>query len=452
MIPQEFLARMERLLGDGYPTFLEALGGESTHALRLCRKKTDGATLLSLLPFAPMPLSFFDGGYLVPHGERPGIHPLHHAGAYYMQDPSAMATVAALPFPIRGCRVLDLCAAPGGKSGQLADLVGEGGTLVSNELVPARARVLLGNIERLGCENTAVLSADPRAIAEMYDRYFDLTVVDAPCSGEGMFRKYPEACDEWSPAAVEAAAARGRLILDEAAKTVREGGRLLYSTCTFSEEENEETVSAFLAAHPDFALVPVAEAVRAVTAPGIAAEGRHPDITLTRRYYPHLAPGEGQYIALLERRAGGVGGPTFRDACPALPKGEEAAVRAALSELLTEVPSRIVRQGDTYLAPPEGMPLPPRGLLRAGVALGSFSGKVFLPHHQLASAMGNRFRNQLLLKKGDPRVAAYLHGEEIAADPALRGFSAVLYEGIPLGLAKCSGGRAKNHYPKGLRA
>ena len=452
MIPAEFVERMGRLLGDDLPLFLDALGKESEHALRVNRRKTSPATLLSLLPFAPTPLSFFDGGYLVPHGERPGIHPLHHAGAYYMQDPSAMATVAALPFSIEGCRVLDLCAAPGGKSGQLADLIGEGGTLVSNEITPSRARVLLGNIERLGHENTAVLSADPRAIAEMYDRWFDLTVVDAPCSGEGMFRKYPEARDEWSPAAVEAAAARGRLILEEAARTVREGGHLLYSTCTFSEEENEETVSAFLRHHPDFALVPISEAVRAVTEDGIAAPGRPADITLTRRYYPHLAPGEGQYIALLCRRAGGVGGPTFRDACGALPKGEEAAVRAALSELLTEVPPRIVRQGETYLAVPEGMPLPPRALLRAAVALGSFSGKVFLPHHQLASAMGNRFRNQIHLKKDDPRVAAYLHGEEIGADPTLRGFCAVLYEDIPLGLAKCSGGRAKNHYPKGLRA
>ena len=451
MIPAEFSERMKRLLGDGYPAFLAAYGRESEHALRLCRKKTAAGALLPLLPFTPEPLSFFDGGYLVPQGERPGADPLHHAGAYYMQDPSAMATVAALPFSPRGLRVLDLCAAPGGKSGQLADLIGEEGLLVSNEITPSRARVLLGNIERLGHTNVAVLSADPRAVSELYDRWFDLAVVDAPCSGEGMFRKYPEAVGEWSPAAVTAAAARSRLILDEAAKTVREGGHLLYSTCTFSEEENEETVSAFLAAHPDFALLPVAEAVRAVTAPGITAPGRHPDIALTRRYYPHLAPGEGQYIALLVRRAGGEGGVTFRDA-PALKGAEEAAVRAALSELLEELPPRIVRQGDTYLAVPEGMPLPPRALLRAGVALGSFSGKVFLPHHQLASAMGNRFRNRIYLKKGDPRVAAYLHGEEIAADPTLRGFSAVLYEGIPLGLAKCSGGRAKNHYPKGLRA
>ena len=451
MIPAEFAKRMQQLLGDAFPDFLDTLGKESEHALRLCRKKTDPASLFRLLPFTPTPLPFFDGGYLVPHGERPGADPLHHAGAYYMQDPSAMATVSALPFSIEGMRVLDLCAAPGGKSGQLADLIGEEGLLVSNEITPSRARVLLGNIERLGHTNVAVLSTDPRQIAELYDRWFDLAVVDAPCSGEGMFRKYPEAREEWSPAAVTAAAVRSRLILDEAAKTVREGGYLLYSTCTFSEEENEETVSAFLCTHPDFALIPVAEAVRAVTADGIAAPGRHPDIALTRRYYPHLAPGEGQYIALLERRAGGVGGVTFREPT-ALKGAEEAAVRAALSELLDAPPSRIVRLGEAYLAPPEGMPLPPRGLLRAGVALGSFAGKVFLPHHQLASAMGNRFRNQIHLKKGDPRVAAYLHGEEIAADPALRGFVAVLYENIPLGLAKCSGGRAKNHYPKGLRA
>ena len=451
-LPSEFLARMRALLLEEFPDFLAVYERESEHALRVNTVKTDKDTLLPLLPFTPSPLPFGRGCYLIPPGERPGTHPLHHAGAYYMQDPSAMATVSALPFPIAGWRVLDLCAAPGGKTAQLADLVGDAGTLISNEIVPSRARILLGNIERLGLSNTAVMSTDPATVASMFDRYFDLTVVDAPCSGEGMFRKYPEAADEWSPASVEAAAARSRLILAEAAKTVAEGGYLLYSTCTFSEEENEETVTAFLASHPAFSLVPPADGVVAVTAPGILRAGRPADITLTRRYYPHKAPGEGQYLALMRKESGGRGDVTFRQTPTRIEKKTEATLRAHLADLLDPAAvMQLTMQGDTLLSLPEGMPLPPRGLVRAGVALGGLSGKLFLPHHHAAMALGRAFRGQLPLSLDDPRLAAYLAGEEIAADPALSGFCAVTVAGIPLGLVKCSSGRAKNHYPKGLR-
>ncbi len=453
MIPQEFLTRMEAMLGEEYPAFLAAMQGPSEHALRINRHKTNAARLLPHLPFVPKPLPFTEDGFLIPEGERPGAHPLHHAGAYYMQDPSAMATVSALPFGIDGWRVLDLCAAPGGKSTHLADLVGEEGVLVSNEIVPSRARILLGNIERMGIGNTAVLSLDPRAVAELFDRYFDLTVVDAPCSGEGMFRKYPEAADEWSSAGVAAAAERGALILAEAAKTVREGGYLLFSTCTFAEEENEANVAEFLKTHRDFELVPVSPEVAAVTEDGIGGHGRPEEIALTRRFYPHILAGEGQYIALLHRTGGGTGSPTFRETAKPLTGREAAAVRASLSEFLTAPPEgRLYLAGETLLSVPEGMPLPPHGLLRAGVALGSSSGKIFLPHHHAASALGKRFRNRLDLAPDDPRLTAYLRGEEIEAPSDLRGFAAVLATGIPLGLLKCSGGRAKNHYPKGLRA
>jgi 16S rRNA C967 or C1407 C5-methylase (RsmB/RsmF family)/NOL1/NOP2/fmu family ribosome biogenesis protein len=442
---------MQDLLGAEYPAFLASYDAPDVHALRRNGVKADGESL-SLLPFTPSPLPFGRGCYLIPPGERPGTHPLHHAGAYYMQDPSAMATVAALPFPIAGWRVLDLCAAPGGKTAQLADLIGEAGTLISNEIVPARARILLGNIERLGLSNTAVTSTDPATVASMFDRYFDLVVVDAPCSGEGMFRKYPEAAAEWSPAAVEAAAARSRLILRDACRTVAEGGYLLFSTCTFSEEENEDTVTAFLAAHPDFSLVPISPAVAALTSPGIERPHRPADITRSRRYYPHNAPGEGQYIALFRRTAGGRGGLLFQESDTRVEKKTAAALSSHLSALLdSDPPTRLSVVGDTVIKLPEGMPIPPRGLVRAGVALGSLSGKLFLPHHHAAMALGRAFRGQLPLSLDDPRLAAYLAGEEIPADPALSGFCAVTVAGIPLGLVKCSSGRAKNHYPKGLR-
>lgn len=451
MIPPALLARMRDLLGEGYADFCEALHALDTHALRVNTKKAEPAGVLPHLPFAPTPLPYLSTGFLIPDGERAGRHPLHHAGAYYIQDPSAMATVAALPFSLAGLRVLDLCAAPGGKTTQLAAAIGDTGVLVSNEIVPSRARILLQNVERMGLENTAVLNADPPAVRSLFDRCFDLVVVDAPCSGEGMLRKYPSAAEEWSEAGVAACAARSRMILDDAATTLREGGYLLFSTCTFSEEENEETVTDFITRHPEFRILPVSAAVAAVTADGIHRPHRPQDITLTRRFYPHLFPGEGQYIALLQRTAGGEGGPLYREALPRPDRRLEEEARAALGELCDLPRGRLHLAGDSAFLLPEGLALPPRGLVRAGVALLSRTGKQYQPHHHAASALGKRFRNILDLAPDDDRLAAYLHGEEIACDPLLRGFAAVAVAGVPLGLAKCSQGRAKNHYPKGLR-
>ena len=451
MIPAPFLARMRDLVGDEYEAFLAALSAPDTHALRVNTVKAEPSEILPLLPFAPTPLSYLPEGFLIPDGERAGLHPLHHAGAYYVQDPSAMATVAALPFSIAGWRVLDLCAAPGGKSTQLAAAIGEGGVLVSNEIVPTRARILLQNVERMGLTNAAVLNTDPPTVRGMFDRFFDLAVVDAPCSGEGMLRKYPSAAEEWSEAGVAACAARSRLILDDAAATVREGGYLLFSTCTFSEEENEAAVTEFLTRHPDFSIVPVSPAVAAVTADGIHRAGRPQEITLTRRFYPHLAAGEGQYIALLQRTAGGVGGILYREVAARPDKRAEAEAIAALREVCPLPAGRLHLAGDSVFLLPEGLPLPSRALVRAGVALMTRTGKQYQVHHHAASALGKRFLNTVELLPDDPRLAAYLHGEEIACDATLRGYAAVTVAGVPLGLCKCTQGRAKNHYPKGLR-
>ena len=451
-LPPAFMARMEELLGEELPSYLAALAEPPVHGLRLNRIKADEKTL-SQLPFALTPLPHVEGGCLIPEGERAGLHPLHHAGAYYMQDPSAMAAVAALPFGIGGLRALDLCAAPGGKTSQLAEAVGEDGLLVSNEIVPSRARVLLSNIERLGLRNTLVYSEEPRALAALFPSYFDLVLVDAPCSGEGMFRKYPAARTEWNEAAPEAAAARSRLILEEALSMLADGGHLLYSTCTFSEEENEKTVSHLLSRHRELSLVPLAPSVTSVTAEGLYREGRPRDITLTRRFYPHLAKGEGQYIALLHKSGAGAGrthaAPPSRGT--ALTRSEEATVRRAMSELFADLPEGSLRRaGDTVLLAPREAPSLGRPL-REGVALFTVRGNLLLPHHHAVMAFGRLFRNRIDLPSDDPRVLSYLRGEELAVPHDMRGFFALLTDGVPLGLLKCSDGRAKNHYPKGLR-
>ena len=450
-LPAAFLARMKDLLGSEYPEFLAALSAPDVHALRCVTKKMPKERLVTLLP-SLSPLSFSEGGFLVPEGERLGAHPLHHAGAYYMQDPSAMATVEALPFPIQGWRVLDLCAAPGGKSGQLSERLGEGGVLVSNEISASRVRALLGNLERLGAANAVVTSLAPDAVRDRFPECFDLVVVDAPCSGEGMFRKYENAADEWSPAAVSAAAERGRYILEAAAATVAEDGYLLYSTCTFSEEENEDNVTAFLTAHPEFSLVPVSERVRLVTADGIVRAGRPPSIALSRRFYPHRAAGEGQFLALMHRE-GGRRRPFPEAPVPRTDRRGEAEVRAALTELFgRRFEAPLFMAGEGWYTPPAGLPLPPPSAMRVGVALGTMAGRTLLPHHHAFTALGADFCRKVMLSADDERTAAYLHGEEIAA-PAdgERGFAALCIEGAPTGGVKLSGGVAKNHYPKGLR-
>ncbi len=444
----KFLSRMKPILGEEYDAFRETLNAPARHALRVNQKKIKGERLLSLLPFSLDPLPFAEGGYLIPEGERAGNLPHHHAGMYYMQDPSAMAAVEAAPLKA-GMRVLDLCAAPGGKSGQLSERIGESGLLVSNEYVRSRAMTLLGNVERLGQENTVVMNEGPEAIASLFDRFFDLTVVDAPCSGEGMFRKYPEAREEWSPEAILLCAERQRMILDHAAKTVREGGYLLYSTCTFAPEENEENVLWFLRTHPDFSLLPVSEAVATVTSPGLSLSDAV-DLSLCRRFYPHKSPGEGQFIALLRRTAGGEGGLLYKDTRRPLPKKNEETVRMALGELLPrEAIGPLALLGEELLSP-AALPLPPKGVIRSGVCLGELRGKLFLPHHHLFSAKGSTFYQRLDLSLESDGLYAYLRGETLPCE-SLRGFAALLCCGVPLGGVKVSNGVAKNHYPKGLR-
>lgn len=453
MIPEAFLARMRAMPGLDLPAFLDALRAPPVRAFRLNPLKTDEKTLLPLLPFHTEPLPFADGAFLA-KAEAVGSLPAHHAGMLYMQDPSAISAVAAaLPPP--GARVIDLCVAPGGKTAQLAAAIGERGVLVSNEYVPARCRILQGNVERMGLCNTVVTCLDTAALAELYGAYFDLVVADAPCSGEGMFRKYEAAGAEWSLKNVLACAARQAQILDNAARLTRPGGRLLYSTCTFSIEENEANVDAFLTRHPAFHLVPVAPAVAAVTADGVPFSGSHAGeaLALCRRFYPHLSPGEGQFIALLEREEDGTAA-TARDSAVPLSSAEGRAVGAQLNALV-DLPAdlRAVLLREEFCLAPD-IPLPPRGVFAAGVTVGRLQKGRLLPHHHLFSAFGRRFLRRLPLADGDPRVGAYLAGEEIAC-PELEGvpsgFAAILYENAPLGGGKAVLGCLKNHYPKGLR-
>ncbi len=453
-LPIGFTERMRALLGAEADAFFASFEEEPVRALRWnTLKGEDRLTEYADFPVSRLP--FHPHGYAF-ENDRIGSTWLHRAGAIYVQEPAAMTPVSCVRVG-QGSRVLDLCASPGGKSTQLAAMLGGTGVLVSNEYVSSRCAVLAQNLERLGVRRAVVTNLDAHALAAAYPGFFDLTVVDAPCSGEGMMRKNPLAVSEWSPENVRMCAERQRDILTEAVKTVRPGGRLLYSTCTFSPEENEENVAFLLERFPELKLIPVESAVEAVTSPGIGAFS-----PFCRRCYPHKMAGEGQFMALFrkqggEEEEGTPAGGRGRKEKKTKPDPEEPVIRAFLEETLTRVPDGVpVHVGENwYLSP--GIPVPSSGTFENGVRIGSVQKGRVVPHQWFFSAYGTDFRRRLDLDPSDPRLAAYFHGEEIAAPDlpdgeAVRdGIAVLTVRGIPVGGVRLTAGRAKNLYPKGLR-
>lgn len=439
-LPEAFLRRMHRQLGDpGYADYLSAMERTRPRALRVNTLKTDVAAFLSLADAALSPDEIVPEGFFVPEDFPVGTNPLHAAGLFYMQEPSAQfpaALLCAKPHET----VLDLCAAPGGKTGQLAAGMQNTGLLIANEIVPQRAGVLSGTLERLGVQNAVVTNMRPDALCPLLSGSCDAVLVDAPCSGEGMFRKEPQAVCDWSEAHVRASAERQRRILESAAVCVKPGGRLVYSTCTFSPEENEETVAWFLAAHPAFSC---------------AAQ---------KRFYPHTSTDEGQFAALLLRddspvpaaiektQSGGRRVPSRKG------KPINPATDAALDRFFKE--TMTVRPGATPLFLPDGRvflqpervpdALSEMRVLSCGVLAGELRGERFRPAHALFLAYpGDTFLTALTLDGA--ALFAFLAGETVPCDPSLTGYAAVCVHGHPLGFGKCDRGTLKNHLPKGLR-
>ena len=425
-LPEAFMRQMEGELGAQAPAFFSTYEEEAAVGLRVSLRRGWAPPE----DFAPVP--WCAAGYYVPAGRRMGREPLHAAGAYYLQEPSAMAPAEALG--VRpGMRVLDLCAAPGGKSTQIADKLGGEGLLVANEIHPARARILLENIERMGVPNALVCNEEPARLAARFGPWFDAVLVDAPCSGEGMFRRDPEAAAQWSAEAPARCHARQMEILESAARCLRGGGALVYSTCTFNRLENEETIAAFLAAHAEFFLE------EDLALPGIPARGGQMHL------YPHELRGEGHFLARLRKRG------EERSEHAQLPGGAaDARWEAFAAEALRDLPPLRPRaQGEWLYALPEGLP-EVRGLrvLRTGVQLGRLAKGRLEPAHALALALPPecaRLRRETTREE----ALAYLRGEVLEGEG--KGWTLVTHAGLALGWGKASGGQVKNHYPKGLR-
>ena len=430
---------MKGLLGEeGLKAYLDELSRPSPRALRINTLKGDASALD--LELSPVPYS--ENCYYFDH-DRIGNHPLHHAGLIYVQEPGAMVPISTLDIK-SDWKIFDTCSAPGGKSLQAAAFLGEEGYILSNEINTPRARIMAGNFERMGVKNHVITSAPVEEVAGLFPYCFDLVIVDAPCSGEGMFRKEEDAVRDWSEDNVRMCAERQRGILDAASRSVKGGGYLLYSTCTFSPEENEDTVNAFLEENTDFQLVAPHQRVLPYTVAGIGSDA-------FRRFYPHIAPGEGQFSALMKRNGDEEELSDVVSALSAPTKEELKCVEDFLSDTLEDYDRDFIRKfKDNLVYIDPRIPVPKGVTYSCGVTLGEVKKGYFQPHHQLFSAMSQSFKRKIDLALDDPRLSSYLRGESISQDTE-NGWCVILARGVALGGGKAVNGQIKNHYPKGLR-
>lgn len=475
-LPIEFEKKMKAFLGDEWDDFLYSYDNNRFQALRFntlkVQSQEERMRILKVLGISSdKRVSWANEAYYFDENVCPGKHPYHEMGLYYIQEPSAMSAAALLALK-PGMRVLDLCAAPGGKSTQLATYLGDSGLLVSNEINTQRSRILSQNIERMGIKNAIVTNEDSFVLASHFPGFFNAIQVDAPCSGEGMFRKLPEAIEQWSMENVAICAARQKEILDNAAVMLKPGGVIVYSTCTFSKEENEDVIEYFLERHPDFTLEEM------------------------ERFWPHKVDGEGHFVAKLVRRGSvnelGADYDVCEDSCnkvedtglkadrkikknknsknrknetkPALTKENMKLLTEFLDETISEdmaawiKNSGLVMFGEQLYRLPD-MEVDIKGLKvqRAGLHIGEFKKQRFEPSHSLALALKlSEAKNVVKLTWDDPQTTGFFNGQSVMLSDeqtaeCKKGWALVCVDGYTAGWGKVNGTQVKNHYPKGLR-
>ncbi len=429
-LPEKFIENMKKQLPENeWGAFFACYEEKPYKGVRLNPLKGGMSALKPLLPFLGEQISWEENGFYTEE-EKLGGYALHFAGGFYSQEPSAMCAAPLLEVKA-GEKVLDLCSAPGGKGTQLACAMEGEGLIVLNEPVSSRAKILSQNVERMGIRNGVVLNEYPATLAKRFQGYFDKILVDAPCSGEGMFRKNAEeALSEWSEENVALCAARQAEILDCATQMLKKGGRMVYSTCTFSEEEDGGQVRNYLQKHPEMRLIE------------------------EKKLYPHKEKGEGHYAALLEKtEKDGEWDTRLKDAKPSVTGKGEKAYRAFEKEFFKgKFAHRLFEMNGTlYELPKDCFDWKGLQVLRVGVRLGEVKGERFEPSHSLAmSVMAKDCKRAVDMKIDDGRIEKYLRGETIEGDVE-NGWCLVCVEGLPLGLGKAVNGTVKNHLPKGLR-
>ncbi len=451
-LPEQFINNMKVRLQDAYPAFeksFDAPGVKAFHCNRFYNSAAEcEALIVSDSELKAVKIDGLEACFLTA-SEHIGRSVLHHAGAIYSQDPSAMLPAGSLKLPA-DAKVLDLCAAPGGKSSQLAmQLKDASGLLIANEPVSSRNRILIQNMERMGYSNVLVSCMQPEELAVRFPSYFDVVLCDAPCSGEGMFRKYPESIGEWSPENVELCALRQRNILDNAVACLKPGGLLIYSTCTYEEAENEANVEYLLNGHP----LSLSEAPEMISSRGLCtADGCY-------TFYPHLYEGEGQFVSYLRK------------------SGEQAASPSGVKvthndhgirQLLSELDESLCIDHELCIKDPKGnirlIPAAASALALSGFTLPGIpvidaagSNKRLIPHHHFFKAAAGSFRYRLDISQRPDMALSYIKGLELDLSTLdMSGipnkvFLPVIYKGYVLGGGRIDRSRLKNLYPKGLR-
>ena len=460
-LPEAFLLKMQELLGEEFGQYLESFKEEWKPGLRVNTLKLSPKELAELVPWNLEPVPWADNGFYYDgtlDGEvlRPSKHPAYYAGLYYLQEPSAMTPAAMLPV-VPGDRVLDLCAAPGGKSTELASKLKGRGMLVSNDISYSRARALLKNLELAGAANICVTSEAPEKLAGVWPEFFDKILVDAPCSGEGMFRRDEDMVKDWNEKGPEYYVPIQRQILSQAAAMLRPGGYMLYSTCTFSVEEDEGNVAYVLEEFPQMQLCCLDLDKVPGACGGFGLSG-------CMRLFPYRLKGEGHFLALMRKKGGDDGGKeilppmdsgTARKRVRAVEKEKELDAFLRQSGAEWDYGRIVIHQDNVYYLP-EGLAwnLPLR-FLRTGLFLGELKKGRFEPSQALAMSMkAGQFPNTVSFPAGDSRVLRYLKGETISLEGdegPVKGWCLAAMEGFPLGWAKGTGMSLKNKYYPGWR-
>lgn len=447
-LPAEYAERMKVLLGDGFNDYLNELEKPPVRAFRVNTAKIGVDDFEKINIFGSQKIPYTENGFYLDY-DKVGTHPYHHAGMIYVQEPAAMMPAECIDV-MPDWKILDMCAAPGGKSTQLKNKLGDGGVLVSNEIISSRCKILTGNIERLGLSNTVTTCMDTKKLVRTFPETFDLIMVDAPCSGEGMFRKEKAALTEWSTENVKMCAERQAEILENATLALKSGGYIIYATCTFSLEENEMVIDTFLNRHPEFELVPVKPQVLKATSDGIFFDGcRTQNISYARRFYPHKNAGEGQFAAVLHNKNGDCS-VDFTQKRKQTEKNDKVLFDF-LDDVLTDYDKNrvLIYNGSPVYFTPD-FEIKKGTAFSCGVTIGEIRKNYIQPHHQFFSAMGKYFKRKIDLPLDGDDIKKYLHGEEITAD-CPNGWAVVTVNNCPIGGVKAVNGRLKNHYPKGLR-
>lgn len=456
-LPKEYSDRIKIQLGNDYLKYLESLDENYVRGIRVNTTKISVEEFEKLFDEKIEKLVFSRDGFILHSNEKLGNSPLHLAGLYYHQEPSSMLAVCAsqIEKENRPLRVLDLCASPGGKSGQIACRISRDSMLVSNEIIKSRADVLYSNIERQGFKNVVVTNAEPKDLL-CFENYFDYVFVDAPCSGEGMFRKTPETISEWSVENVEMCAERQKDILTVAEKLVASGGKLIYSTCTFAPQEDEQIVSWFVE-NFNFKLSDLPQEIKAVTSAG-CLNGVIQDNM--RKFYPFVSKGEGQFVAVFENTDNDRENNLYsrkhfksiynagRSHLKLFEEFEDQTFTDRIKGRFVEVGTNIYLVPDYFDAKVQTA-FEDLRFVSLGVKVGGVQKDRFEPNHSLFVCFAENFKNKIELDEFE--LKKYLHGEELTKDVQCKGYAVVTHHGFSLGGVKVSSGKLKNLYPKGLR-